>query len=123
MLNPSPGPQRLYLSLNGIEPYDDSGLDFTYFMEPEMSNFVGVSPGGGPAAGGTPVTVLASGLDALGTFAPPATGAARCRWGHWDPQVKKLAAVQAALRTARVWVDRRDVALAYAVTDEDGFPR
>ena len=67
VLNPSPGPQRLYLSLNGIEPYDDSGLDFTYFMEPEMSNFVGVSPGGGPAAGGTPVTVLASGLDALGT--------------------------------------------------------
>ena len=36
--------------------------------------------------------------------------------------MKKLAAVQAALRTARVWVDRRDVALAYAVTDEDGFP-
>ena len=30
------------------------------------------------------VTIIASGLDALGTYRPPATGAARCRWGEWS---------------------------------------
>lgn len=30
------------------------------------------------------VTIFAEGLDALGTYRPPATGDAKCRWGEWN---------------------------------------
>ena len=77
------GPKRLYVSLNGIAPFEDSGLDFLYYTEPAASDIYSIHPSGGPNEGGTLVTVSASGLDALGPYRPPADGAARCRWGEW----------------------------------------
>jgi hypothetical protein len=78
------GVVRLYLSLNGIAPFEDTGLDFTYYRNPTLADVLSLSPRGGPSSGGTLITVYANGLDALGTYKPPAAGAARCRWGAWD---------------------------------------
>ena len=79
----------MYVSLNGIAPYQDTGLDFIDYLEPPAFNFYQIEPTGGPTAGGTPVTIRAQGLDALGRYAPPATGDARCRWGRpWMVEIE-----------------------------------
>ena len=54
-----PGVRRLYVSLNGIAPYQDTGLDFIDYLEPPAFNFYQIEPTGGPIAGGTPVTIRA----------------------------------------------------------------
>ena len=77
------GAYRLYVSLNGIAPFEDTGLDFLYYDEPSSADIFSVSPQGGPNNGGTFVTIFANGLDALGTYKPPASGEGRCRWGDW----------------------------------------
>ena len=52
-------------------------------------NFYQIEPTGGPTAGGTPVTIRAMGLDAIGGYVPPATGDARCRWGRpWMVEIE-----------------------------------
>ena len=78
------GAYRLYVSLNGIAPFEDTGLDFTYYDDPNDESIKLLTPSAGPTTGGTAVTIYATGLDALGTYKPPASGAARCRWGVWD---------------------------------------
>ena len=82
----SVGTVRLYVSLNGIAPFEDTGLDFYFYQDLTQNAIESLSPSGGPNDGGTLVTVYARGLDALGTYKPPATGAARCRWGEWSEQ-------------------------------------
>lgn len=77
------GPTRLFLSLNGIAPFEDTGMDFTYYRPIPAASFKSVAPTGGPRGGGTPVTVSGVGLAVLGAYAPPATGQAKCRWGEW----------------------------------------
>ena len=92
------GVVRLYLSLNGIAPFEDTGLDFTYYRNPTLADVLSLSPRGGPSSGGTLVTVYATGLDALGLYKPPASGAARCRWGAWDELASYEAQVLANYR-------------------------
>ena len=84
-----PGIRRLYVSLNGIAPFQDTGLDFIDYRDPPAVNFYQIEPTGGPTAGGTPVTIRAQGLDAIGGYVPPATGDARCRWGRpWMVEIE-----------------------------------
>lgn len=80
------GPTPLYVSLNGIAPFQDTGFFFHYYADPIPAvDMAAIEPTGGPDTGGTLITLYSSGLSALGRYQPPASGEARCRWGFWLP--------------------------------------
>ena len=73
-----PASAPLWVSANG-QQFGIGPFELSFFAQPTV---VAVNPGLGPTSGGTPITIRASGLEALGTYTPPATGEARCRWGR-----------------------------------------
>ena len=79
----SAGDVHLLLSNDDVV-YIDTGLDYTYYVQP--TSFSSVSPGGGPKRGGTKVTLRGSGFSAFVSESQPLSPdekmhAARCLWG------------------------------------------